>query len=80
MWNLSAPASTTLTLAAQVGTINDPIDPPANFSSAEGIANGASGWRTIGGSVVLRYIGRSDEWAGCIDYAEGVANYTSEPL
>lgn len=61
MWNLSAPANTALTLAAQVGTSSDSVDPPAAFSSAEGVANGASGWRTIGGSVVLRYIGRSDE-------------------
>jgi len=61
MWNISAPANTGLTLAAQVGTSVDPVDPPANFSSVEGVTNGASGWRTIGGSVVLRYIGRSDE-------------------
>lgn len=61
MWNIAAPANTALTLAAQVGTINDLVDPPATFSSTEGVASGASGWRTIGGSVVLRYIGRSDE-------------------
>jgi len=61
MWNTAVPANTNLTLAAQVGTVNDLVDPPANFNSAEGVVNGASGWRTIGGSVVLWYIGRSDE-------------------
>lgn len=61
MWNLSAPANTALALAAQGGTSSDVVDPPATFTSAEGLAHGASGWRTIGGSVVLRYIGRSDE-------------------
>ena len=53
MWNTNVPANTALTLAAQVGTINDPVDPPATFTSVEGSSNGASGWRTIGGSVVL---------------------------
>jgi hypothetical protein len=61
MWNTTVPANTGLTLTAQVGTVNDLVDPPASFTSTEGVTNGASGWRTIGGSVVLRYIGRSDE-------------------
>lgn len=61
MWNTSVPANTTLTLAAQVGTSDDPIDPPATFSSVEGVASGASAWRTIGGSITLRYVGRADE-------------------
>lgn len=68
-----------MTLAAQVGTVTRTINPPATFTSAEGTV-GAAAWRTIGGSVILRYIGRADETSGIIDYAEGVANYSSEPL
>jgi len=61
MWNIAAPVNTGLTLAAQAGTGDDLVSAPAIFTSTEGVANGASGWRTIGGTVVLRYIGRSDE-------------------
>lgn len=68
-----------MTLAAQVGTVSRTISPPATFSNVEATV-GASSWRTIGGSVTLRYIGRTDEASGIIDYAEGIANYASEPL
>ena len=53
MWNTAAPANTALTLAAQAGTSDDFVAAPAAFTSVEGSSNGASGWRTIGGSVVL---------------------------
>lgn len=44
-----------------MGSVDITVDPPATFTSAEGVSNGASGWRTIGGSIVLWYIGRADE-------------------
>lgn len=53
MWNTSVPANIALTLAAQAGTSDDSVAAPAAFTSVEGSSTGASGWRTIGGSVVL---------------------------